>query len=176
MLGLVFTEFMSMIETKYGLLMLDDVIEKSNLPRKGVYASLGDYPQTEFNTLIQTFSNETQKDPIVLLKEFGFHFFDPFTKLYSISLEKHKTLFDFIENLEFYARPEVAKRYPDSLVPRVKVSKTNDGTIEMIYKSEDIVYVFIEGFIMAAMNHYNVSTKLKVEILTPDASEVKFII
>ena len=43
MKGIVFTEFLEMVEEKYGLEMVDDIIENANLQSHGAYTSVGTY-------------------------------------------------------------------------------------------------------------------------------------
>lgn len=41
MKGIVFTEFMEMVEQKFGFDMVDTLIAKANLPHDGLYVSGG---------------------------------------------------------------------------------------------------------------------------------------
>jgi len=43
MKGIVFTEFLELVENKFGLEMLDAIIEASNLESEGVYTRIGTY-------------------------------------------------------------------------------------------------------------------------------------
>ena len=41
MKGIVFSEFLDLVEVKFGLEMVDKIIDQSNLESKGVYTSVG---------------------------------------------------------------------------------------------------------------------------------------
>ncbi len=43
MKGIVFTGFLELVEDKYGLEMVDEIITNSNLESKGIYTSVGTY-------------------------------------------------------------------------------------------------------------------------------------
>ncbi len=52
MKGIVFTEFLEMVEDKFGLETVDSIIENSNLPSEGIYTSVGTYDFNEMVSLI----------------------------------------------------------------------------------------------------------------------------
>ena len=54
MKGLVFTEFLEMVESKFGLEVVDNIIEHSELPSGGVYTSVGTY---DFNEMLSLITN-----------------------------------------------------------------------------------------------------------------------
>ena len=56
MKGIVFKEFIDMVEATFGEEMLDTVIENSDLPSGGVYTSVGTYPHTELVAMVVTLS------------------------------------------------------------------------------------------------------------------------
>ena len=46
MKGMVFTELLDMVEDKFGIDMVDSIIEDADLPvSKGVYTAVGTYPR-----------------------------------------------------------------------------------------------------------------------------------
>ena len=49
MKGIVFTEFLEMVETKFGLETVDNIIENSDLKSEGIYTSVGTY---DFNEMV----------------------------------------------------------------------------------------------------------------------------
>ena len=52
MKGIVFTEFLEMVEETFGLETVDTIIENSNLPSEGIYTSVGTYDFNEMVSLI----------------------------------------------------------------------------------------------------------------------------
>ena len=82
MKGVVFNEFLEMVESKYGLTKLDQVIEGSDLKSKGIYTSIGNYESHEFFQLIGSLSKHTSIPTEDLLYDYGNHFFAFLAKTY----------------------------------------------------------------------------------------------
>lgn len=59
MKGVVFTEFMEMVEARMGLDMLDHIITEAALPNDGAYSSVGTYDHAELLRLVTALSNAT---------------------------------------------------------------------------------------------------------------------
>jgi hypothetical protein len=62
MKGMVFTEFLEMVEDKFGFDTADDIIEtsKDKLSTEGIYTAVGTYPHTEIITLVTNLSTVTK--------------------------------------------------------------------------------------------------------------------
>ena len=54
MKGIIFTEFLDLVEKKFGLVMVDKIINQSQLDSNGAYTSVGTY---EFSEMLQLISN-----------------------------------------------------------------------------------------------------------------------
>src|SRR5688572_20439814 len=50
--GIVFTEFMEMVESSFGLAVTQKILDHSNVPSKGVYTSVGTYDDQELLSLV----------------------------------------------------------------------------------------------------------------------------
>ena len=59
MKGIVFTEFLDLVEEKFGLEMVDDIINSSDLLSGGAYTSIGTYDFAEMHQLITHLSANT---------------------------------------------------------------------------------------------------------------------
>ena len=71
MKGIVFTEFLEMVESEFGLEIVDQVITQSNLPNDGVYTAVGTYDPNELVTMVVKLS-EIKGAPVPeLVKAFG---------------------------------------------------------------------------------------------------------
>ena len=61
MKGMVFTEFLEMVEEKFSPEMAERIIESSELKSSGVYTTVGTYDHHEMITLVISLSRETGK-------------------------------------------------------------------------------------------------------------------
>ena len=69
MKGIVFTEFIEMVEQTFGYEMVDDLIESNDLPSGGSYTTIGTYEHGEMISLVTTLSQRTKAPvPDLLLK------------------------------------------------------------------------------------------------------------
>ncbi|MCP4964259.1 MAG: hypothetical protein GY926_03390 [bacterium] len=59
MKGVVFTEFVEMVEEKFSPEIAERIIESSDLPSQGIYTAVGTYGHTEMLQLVTRLSEET---------------------------------------------------------------------------------------------------------------------
>ena len=71
MKGIVFTEFLEMVEDRFSPEIADRIIESSNLSSRGAYTSLGTYDHAEMVRLVSQLSAATGIAPPVLTHTFG---------------------------------------------------------------------------------------------------------
>ena len=82
MKGVVFTEFMDMVEEKFSLKTLDQMLELANVPSGGAYSSVGAYHHEEMISLVGALSQVTNIPGGTLVRTFGKHLFGRFTLIY----------------------------------------------------------------------------------------------
>ncbi|MDD7914149.1 heme NO-binding domain-containing protein [Polaribacter sp. MSW5] len=75
MKGIVFTEFLDLVEDKFGIEMVDKIIMQSNLDSEGAYTSIGTYSFSEMLQLLQNLSSNTEISIDNLLLIYAEHFF-----------------------------------------------------------------------------------------------------
>ena len=173
MKGIVFSEFMDLVEEKFGLETMDEIIESSNLASGGSYTAVGTYPHGEMVTLLGRLSEVTKVPAEKLLNVFGHHLFKTFHKNYPAFFTEVKHPFDLLEQIDNHIHVEVKKLYPDAELPRFETSREGD-VLTMIYRSERKMADLAIGLIEAAAAHYQEDLKIETEMLKADGSEVKF--
>jgi Haem-NO-binding len=176
MKGIVFTEFIDMVESKFGYDMMDDIIESSNLPSGGIYTAVGTYDHTEMVQLVVGLSNRTEIPISQLLKTYGKHLFGVFTKGYPHFFENTDNVFDFFEQIDRYIHVEVRKLYPDAELPKFDTLRPDNNTLEMLYQSDRKMSDLADGLIEAAIEYYKESATVEKFDMNQDGSLVKFII
>lgn len=179
MKGLVFTEFLNLVEEKFGLEMLDKVLYTKNLDLKsgGVYTAVGTYPHSELVGLVQELSNETQIPVPELLKSFGQYLFGVFEKNYGMLFESINGSLDFLEKVESYIHVEVQKLYPDAELPRLEKERVSDSTLIMVYNSKRRLADFGEGLILGCAEYFGDKLNIEKEDLSNgEGSKVRFTI
>jgi len=176
MKGIVFTEFLDMVEEKFGYEIVDQIIVESDLESKGIYTAVGTYPHSEVVSLLMNLSEKVEIDPAILLKEFGKYLFDTFLASYPQFFSAVTDAFSFLHSIDKHIHVEVLKLYPDATLPKFLSEETEDGTMIMTYLSERKMSGLALGLIEKAIAHYGESCAINTENLKDDGSEVKFTI
>jgi len=176
MKGIVFTEFLDMVEKEFGYEIVDHIIEQSKLESGGIYTSIGTYHHSEIVQLLSNLSIRTQINADKLLKAFGEYLFDTFLKTYPMFFDTHNDAFGFLESIDSHIHVEVLKLYPDATLPKFETTVSSDGSMIMVYKSERKMASLAEGLIEKSITYYNHPHSIDKVILTEDGSEVEFTI
>lgn len=176
MKGIVFTEFMEMVEVGHGYDMVDKIITDVNPESGGAYTAIGTYPHSEMVSLIVSLSKQTNVSVPDLLHTFGRYLFDTFVKNYPSFFEKPKTAFDFFDSIEEYIHVEVLKLYPDAQLPSFHTKLKTEKDLHLVYKSERKMAMFALGLLEKGLEHYKEDATIEMQLLEESGSEVLFII
>ncbi len=149
MKGVIFTEFMGLVESAFGFDTVDEIIERSDLPSGGAYTAVGTYDHREIVSLVTQLSEVTGKPVQELLAHFGAYLFSRFAALYPEMVNTAENALDFLEGVENYIHVEVRKLYPNADLPRFDCTRPNSNELVMVYHSgkhfEDLAGGLIEG-------------------------------
>lgn len=153
MKGMVFTEFMDLVEDKWSLDMVDTIIAQSGVASGGAYTAVGTYPHEEMVALVVALSKETGIAVPDLIKAFGSHMFSRFAKLYPRFFKDAQNSFQFLSGIEDIIHAEVRKLYPDAELPTFKV-KDSPGRLELTYFSPHPFADLAQGLIEGCIAHF----------------------
>lgn len=176
MKGIVFTEFLELVEVKFGIEMVDNIINASNLESQGIYTSVGTYSFSEMLQLLQHLSANTGISIDDLLLAYAEHFFSVIERNYPGLLATYKDPIEMISSIENHIHIEVRKIYPDAELPTFEVLEKTDNSIILIYKSSRAMHHFGLGLMNKTFEHFNSTATIVLEKLKEDGTEVKFII
>ncbi|NAW57546.1 MULTISPECIES: heme NO-binding domain-containing protein [unclassified Vibrio] len=173
MKGIIFTEFMDLVEEKFGLEVLDTVLRMSANP--GAYTSVGSYDHRELVRLIQNLSQVTGVSAEQLQQLFGRAAFD---NLYlslpsNVSTPHFSSCFAFIRHVEEYIHLEVKKLYPDAKPPRFEFISESQSYMEFDYRSARCLAHVCFGLIKGCAAHFGERVDI---VMTPQSapSHVRF--
>jgi hypothetical protein len=153
MKGVVFTEFLDMVEARFGLEMADRIIDSSNLATGGSYTSVGTYDHREMVALVTNLSKETGTPVPGLIHAFGLHLFSRFRDGYPAFFQVPDA-FAFLSGVDGYIHIEVQKLYPDAELPQFTYERPDEGTLVMRYRSPRGLADLAHGLIDATVAHY----------------------
>jgi hypothetical protein len=176
MKGIVFTEFLEMVEQEFGLETVDYILYKSDLKSNGIYTSVGTYDFFEMVTLITNLSEKVNIPVQDLIYAYGLYFFKVLHANHSNIIDHYKNPLDLLQSVENHIHVEVRKLYPDAELPTFEMIHNDNNSIEMIYYSERGMYMFAKGLIEKTFEHYQRNAEIRYQLLKEDGSKVRFII
>ena len=176
MKGIVFTEFLEMVEEKYGLEMVDDIIENANLQSQGAYTSVGTYAFSEMLQLLQNLSLKTKISTDDLLLLYGTHFFNLLEKNYLSFFSGYHHPIEILATIENHIHVVALKLYADAELPTFEVVERKENFLIMMYKSSRAMHHFGLGLMHKTFEYFNSKATIVLEKIKQDGTEVKFII
>ena len=153
MKGMVFTEFLEMVESKFSADMVDDIIEDSDLPSGGTYTAVGTYDHAELVAMVGALAQCSGVPVPALVHAFGLHLFGRFYALYPGFFGGVSSALDFLEGIETVIHTEVRKLYPDAQLPQFDCVRSASG-LDMVYSSPRHFGDLAAGLIEGAVAHF----------------------
>ncbi len=176
MKGVVFTEFLDMVDATYSPDVVDDIIEASDLTTSGAYTAVGTYPASEMTALLGALSERVDAPIPVLLNTYGEHLFGRFHELYPEFFGEGADALDFLQSIESVIHAEVRKLYPDAQLPSMRVSRVSPDRLELEYASPRGLADLAEGLIQGTLAHFDCPAAVVREDLSDDGSRSRFTI
>jgi hypothetical protein len=168
--GVVFTEFLGLVEQRFGANMVDDLLDAADFPHGGAYTAVGTYPHEEMVTMVVDLSQRTGLPVPTLLTVFGGHLFERFTQAYPRFFEGHTQAFAFLSGIEAVIHTEVRKLYPDAELPGFEVAQPHADRLELVYSSKRHFEDLAQGLLQACIAHFGGGIDLSRHTL-PDGRE-----
>lgn len=153
MKGIVFTEFVDMVEARFSADMVDDIIDDAALPNGGAYTAVGTYDHAELVSMVVALSQRTGVAVPELVRAFGRHLFGRFYAGYPRFFEGVTGAVPFLAGIEDVIHAEVLKLYPDAQLPRFECTPTANGLV-MVYRSPRHFHDLALGLIEGAVAHW----------------------
>jgi hypothetical protein len=176
MKGFIFTEFLDLVEDKFGLGMVDKIITQSKLKSGGIYTSIGTYDFAEMLSLVSNLSVNTDIAIDDLLLVYSEHLFKVLVRAHPNLIERYKDPMEFLASIENHIHVEVQKIYPEAQLPTFKMVERSENKMSMIYKSDRALYMLGKGLMDETFKLFKVSGNVQVEKLNEQGTEALFTI
>jgi hypothetical protein len=164
MKGVVFTQFMELVEEKFGFDAVDDMIEKAGV--EGVYTQAGNYQAEELLALVTALSEVTGVEVNDLVFAYGEHLFAILITIYPEPIKMYNSTFEFISHVDHVVHPEVKKLYPDADLPEFETISCDENELKVIYKSTKPLMEFAKGLMVGCAKHYGETIEIFYEEAT----------
>lgn len=174
MKGIIFTEFMDLVEEKFGLETLDNVLLETG--DSGVYTAVGSYDHRNLVKLIVQLSKTTGIPPEELQRVFGQ---SVFSNLYNSlpsnsSLQSCKSSFQFIRLVEDYIHVEVKKLYSEANPPKFDFISETEGEMVFDYHSARCMSHVCFGLLEGCAEFYGEQLAINMSNVSDDGGQVRF--
>lgn len=174
MKGIVFTEFLEMVESRFGLETADTIIENADLPSEGIYTSVGTYDFNEMVSLISNLSEAVQVPAGDLIYAFGLYLFTSLGKAHPEVIASYTSPIALLYSIEDHIHVHVKKLYPDAELPTFKILEKTDTSISLVYSSSRGLYRLAHGLMEKTFEHFHGKADITYQLLQDDGTEVKF--
>lgn len=154
MKGIVFREFINMVENEFSIETADEIITASNLKSNGAYTTVGTYPHEEMVELVTHLSSKSNIPIPELLRSFGHYLFKRFTVIHADYVVNHQTAFELLKLLDGHIHVEVRKLYTEAELPSFEHEEQTDGSMILIYKSRRALADFAQGLLEGCVAHF----------------------
>ncbi len=177
MKGVVFTEFLEMVDSKFSPEMTERIIEACQLDSGGVYTAVGTYDHHELLRLVGALSEATHTPAADLVRVFGRHLFRRFVSHYAHFFEGVPSAFAFLSQVENHIHVEVRKLYPDAELPAFACHAHGPDRLEMVYRSARPFADLAAGLLEGCVEHFREGIDIEREDLAGGQSTaVRFLL
>ena len=154
MKGIVFTEFMEMVESEFGFVVADKISSLAELHGGGAYSAVGNYPHDDLIAMIGSLSETVGLEPGDLVKSFGRYLFRSFTRNNKSFFEGVDDAYDFLNGIETVIHTEVRKLYDDAKPPAFDCQRNGDAEMMLVYRSDRPFADLAEGLIRECLEYF----------------------
>jgi hypothetical protein len=154
MRGIVFTEFLEMVEDRFTPAVADQIIEAARLSSGGAYTAVGTYDHHELVQLVVQLSRVTGIAGPELVRAFGEYLFGRFVLAYPHFFDHVASAFTFLARVENHIHTEVRKLYPDAELPTFTCDAAVPNRLMLTYKSARPFADLAEGLILGCIQHF----------------------
>ncbi len=176
MKGMLFTEFLELVETQFGLQAVDEMIAKAQPASGGAYTTVGNYPHAEMVNMVVALHHSTNIPIKDLLKLFGKYLFSKLATMHPQIIENISDPFDLLQNIEETIHVEVKKLYADARPPMFETILRTHHELVITYQSSRKLGDVAEGLIIGCGEYYQVNLTVEQIPLVEDGTKVKFCI
>ena len=169
MKGVVFTEFIEMVEDRLGPETADRIIEEARLASGGAYTAVGTYDYRELVALTRELSAATGQPGPELVREFGRHLFGRFAVAYPQFFAGVEDALSFLAGIEDHIHVEVHKLDPDAELPRFDCTRHGKDRLDLVYRSPRPFADFAEGLLVGCAEHFGEELEIAREAAGPGA-------
>lgn len=160
MKGVIFTEFLELVETGFSLNVADKVITKA-CPFHSAFTSVGKYDYRDLIAMVEQLSHETSLPASALVNAFGKHLFQYFLASNPEAFLDVQSTSQLLQKVERVIHGEVLKIHPDAELPSFRFPSSSDGHFAIEYVSSRPFATLACGLIEASIEYFKESYSIE---------------
>lgn len=177
MKGIVFAEFLEMVETDFGYVVADEIASRAATHSQGVYSGVDNYPHGDLIAMIERLSETVGLEKGDLVKSFGRYLFRAFTRNNKSFFEGVDDAYEFLNGIETVIHTEVRKLYDDAKPPAFDCDRIGDSQMVLLYRSSRPFADLAEGLILECLEYFGDEAKLsRLEGPSGDLCSARFLL
>lgn len=170
MKGIVFREFIDMIESQFGEATVDHLIESTHPASGGAYTTVGTYDHRELVAMVEALSTQTGISVDALQHHFGKHLANIFSRKFPSFFNDCLNTFEFLKKIDNHIHVEVKKLYPDAELPKFTYLEHSETAFELIYESQRDFSHLAHGLIEGCMEYFKEAFQINREDASSDSN------
>ena len=163
--GILFTEFLELIETQFGADMLDSVLDEVNPASGGIYTTMSSYDHSELVDILRVLSKHSNVPLANLNKTFGMYYVPEFTASYTDLFDRHSSSFALLENIEWLIHSEARRLYPSAVPPKIDCNRLSPTSMELVHEGPKCLGDVAEGVIHGCAFYYGEKITVRRRVL-----------
>ena len=161
MRGLLFTDFVDMIESRYSLALADEVLSVAGLTAGGAYTTVGVYEFREFALLVDRVVERVQHSRAEILVEFGRFHFHKLRRLYPHLMTGVNDTFALLDRADHPIHTTVTSVHAGAEVPQLLFERLSATQARLEYRSPRGLAHIAEGIVLEAAAHYKQTIRIE---------------
>ena len=176
MKGVVFTEFLEMVEDKFGADVADQILDDAETSTGGAFTAVGTYPFEDLAALVGELHKHSSIPVPDLIRTYGEHLFSVLVSSYPALAENSSNTFELLKSVHDEIHVEVKKLYPDAELPAFSWTAPSEDQLVLSYTSTRPLASLAEGLIAGCIAHYGEPLDLEVSEVSDGGCSARFTI
>jgi hypothetical protein len=177
MKGIVFTEFLELVENEFGYEVLDRITSLPSLSSSGSYTAVGNYPHGDMLAMLDELHAAVGIPHKELIFTFGRSLLRTFSQGHAQFFANIPNSLEFLNGIESVIHTEVRKLYTDAVLPRFDCERPDDKRLIMHYSSGRPFADLADGLIHESVAYFGDDVEVvREDGPTKDGHSAKFIL
>jgi hypothetical protein len=161
MMGIIFTEFLELVEDKFNYGVVDQLLNECDLDSGGIYTSVGTYDHEELVDMVIKLSDISNTPTNELMKIFGQYLFPRLIEAHGELVKDINDSLTLISRVDNYVHVEVLKLYPNADLPSFQANRISENELQLNYSSKKPLASFAEGMMYGCAEYFDEHFEIK---------------